>query len=946
MKKSIRSLQAGRSMIELIAVMAVMGILLIAGLVGFKLLLDYLKQKETVEQITTIGMRYKASRLNTKVPHKGYVPMTQVYPEGNECENNDKECIVTPEGSTVKLYSMGESKNFVVLVNQLKSTSCQELAVMGGYEFAFKSPNPPNSNSFDENFPRPSEIIKKGESRTSFTFTNNNNEYVAFTPEYLKANPTVLKSFCDSNIPLGFTYSADEDCDYFYDGACHDCPEGKVQDSTGECCTGDDLKKPENCGLCKGCGTKKCLEDEQRCVECIDNTDCDGNPNGNICVDNHCVQCNGEDGCSGDDMCCNARHECIAINDTFWTRNDNGSCICKDVGLGGQCEADCNCAHLGATFKCMNVGGNAVKTCAKDPNGCEGEYCADNRVCCRHSGQTNGVCCNEGEFCKDGVCSKCTDDSDCGAGKTCCNGACYSETVETCGDECCTEGQQCLTDENDKQYCGNNSDTCVNLGLTYCKSEGDCCEVGYYCHETLGCVECSEQPIKTCGDSEKQTFNNECYAKKHLNCLDETDVKSDNDLREMIEDDDITDPEKKPICAGESGTTSATCDKCTADTQCAQLKGQGGSNVLNQNYVCRSGHTGADEKYNGTCGKCIKDSDCDNGKPCINGMCGCVYNTDCEGNIIGTKCLKNQTNPICGCELDTDCQTDEHLRIGKTKCNIDDNGVGTCGCDDGLELDQKEGYCVCKVNPKENFWTRYTENTATDQKYICCPKGEVATMVGTTITCVRMCKKDEHISVAMMLDYSWSGKNIKVGGKTFDSTRTELARAFINGLKQINSDIRFGVFRENNNGKTDAQEKHRCEGNKNYFVIQGFPNGTGTPDLNQDLCAYSNGQGETTFTAAINEIKEECNDNRENTIVLVLSDGMIPTDTATDTGCDPNNMYVYADGKKSFKLPELHEAQFTATPDSRTLLNMFANKICVNPQQIGAVQPGYNTQNP
>ena len=176
MKKSIRSLQAGRSMIELIAVMAVMGILLIAGLVGFKLLLDYLKQKETVEQITTIGMRYKASRLNAKVPHKGYVPMNQVYPEGNECENNDKECIVTPEGSTVKLYSMGESKNFVVLVSNLKSTSCQELAVMGGYEFAFKSPNSPDSNSFDENFPRPSEIIKKG---ASFTFTNNNNEYVA-----------------------------------------------------------------------------------------------------------------------------------------------------------------------------------------------------------------------------------------------------------------------------------------------------------------------------------------------------------------------------------------------------------------------------------------------------------------------------------------------------------------------------------------------------------------------------------------------------------------------------------------------------------------------------------------------------------------------------------------------------------------------------------------------
>ena len=45
MKKTMRSLQKGRSMLEVIAILAVMGILLIAGMVGFKILLDYLKHK-------------------------------------------------------------------------------------------------------------------------------------------------------------------------------------------------------------------------------------------------------------------------------------------------------------------------------------------------------------------------------------------------------------------------------------------------------------------------------------------------------------------------------------------------------------------------------------------------------------------------------------------------------------------------------------------------------------------------------------------------------------------------------------------------------------------------------------------------------------------------------------------------------------------------------------
>jgi hypothetical protein len=408
-----------------------------------------------------------------------------------------------------------------------------------------------------------------------------------------------------------------------------------------------------------------------------------------------------------------------------------------------------------------------------------------------------------------------------------------------------------------------------------------------------------------------------------------------------------------PICANGAAETDATCNPCTSTAQCQALQSNGDKNrtllkdntttkvgnVLFKDFVCRRNHSGADAQYNGSCGPCIDNTDCEGGVPCLDGKCGCQAHTDCEGNIDGTRCL---TTNSCGCQSDTDCQTDEHLRIGKTKCNIA-NGVGTCGCDDGLVFDETLGHCVCST--ANEFWTRYTENNATNQKYLCCEQGLVASMVGDTAMCLPMCGTDEYVSVAMMLDYSWSGRHVRMNNTTFDSARTNLANAFINGLKQINSDIRFGVFREDNNHETNTNSPQKCQGSKNKITIQNFS--TGTPDLNQDLCSYSTEKGLTAFTEAINKIQNECKSNKEKTIVFVLSDGIIPTNTATATGCDSKNMYVYAAGEKSFGLGGMpHEMQFTATPDSGTLLNMVSDKICVNPQRLkGKLQPEYNPEN-
>ncbi len=868
MKNTIRSLQKGRSMIEVIAIMAIMGILLIAGLVGFKLLLDYLKQKETIEQVSTIAMRHKASRLNAKNQTKGYVPMKQVYPEGNNCTNGtDKNCVITPEGNEVRLANIDEATNFMVLVSELQQTTCEELAMMGGYEFALRTKkleeNEDINTKINTALKQLDKIIQGDSDRNadSFVFSNEgifgaSGETIALTPEYLKKNPTVLKKFCDPDLPLlGFVYTGG-DCEYLCNGDCQDCPCGEVLDGHGNCCKKEEIE----CGICFGCtnnedGKKYCYkadeEDEGRCVECLDDTHCPGM----YCIDNKCVSCTLTKPCKDNTKCCK-NGECTTPND-FWIRDlddPNGACKCIEdfVELGGECEASCNCKDNAVcdNGKCK-IPGNSCK---------DDTDCASDEQCCKKGTDEYGQCCKKTKICdaETGICRDCKSDNECDSSGTmyCCEGTCKLKTevsVPSCGGKCCAKGQECLTKlDGTTKYCGNSEDSCDADGRVYCESkqpEPGCCEIGEYCHEFLGCQDCPDVQILTCGDSVPSVYNPSCFTKKHLNCLDKSDKKTDDELREMIEDNEVEDAEKTPICSGgseDSEDTDAECNACDDTEQCAGLKGQGGKNVLNKKYVCRLNHTGDDEKFNGTCGKCIDNSDCGN-LPCIDGVCGCETDADCEKN----------------CD-------------GKTTCD-----KGICVCDPDKLKEGDNGECVCP-NAGEHMYRLVNQDNSA--QYQCCPKDTYPYNGG----CYPLCGTIPRITkVDIWVDRSYS----TVVGSTEVAENIEKARqTIVKLIQKADPKIEVRSYTEYTDGTTGVTKTIKVDGKEVSLTF--------TP--------FNCGGGRTCFVDATGVIPKPTNKEGETTLTFILSDGILPEATAKNLTPDYED-YTILFAKKGTKLSGVKE---------------------------------------
>lgn len=98
----------------------------------------------------------------------------------------------------------------------------------------------------------------------------------------------------------------------------------------------------------------------------------------------------------------------------------------------------------------------------------EGERCRDG-VCCAEENLCGAFCCNEGELCRGGYCHL-----DCGQGVLCLD----SEGGQTC----CSPGQICFMND------------CTSPGAS-CSSDGDCPLDGY-CEETIG--QCLPIPTSQC----------------------------------------------------------------------------------------------------------------------------------------------------------------------------------------------------------------------------------------------------------------------------------------------------------------------------------------------------------------------------------------------------------------------------------------------------------------
>ena len=229
--------QKGRSLIEIIAILIILAILLIAALIGFRALLDYLKKKETSQQILTIATRYKTDRLGKiRKDPTGKIRLKEFFPEGSPCQTNLSTCVKTPDGGQIELYSYEDTTSFVILASNVSVISCEEAILAGGFTKVKSLTESEKNTALNHG--------NLGFITSDIVFNSRTEEFADL--EYFKNNPDKLQIFCTHGVAFIYTdYASGVDCKHFYDGKCHNCPRDEIEDRLGQCC--DALKE---CGLC------------------------------------------------------------------------------------------------------------------------------------------------------------------------------------------------------------------------------------------------------------------------------------------------------------------------------------------------------------------------------------------------------------------------------------------------------------------------------------------------------------------------------------------------------------------------------------------------------------------------------------------------------------------------------------------------------------------------
>ena len=151
----IKNIESGRSMIEMLGVLAIIGVLSVGGIAGYSKAMQKYRINKTIEQITLIAGNVRTffapqrsyegldSRTGFQLIQKAKLVPDEMYgtfawSEGNNSGNNNgsgsyfSSSIVNPFGGGVHIYSLGKSKAddnkaFVIKVTAISSEVCIEL---------------------------------------------------------------------------------------------------------------------------------------------------------------------------------------------------------------------------------------------------------------------------------------------------------------------------------------------------------------------------------------------------------------------------------------------------------------------------------------------------------------------------------------------------------------------------------------------------------------------------------------------------------------------------------------------------------------------------------------------------------------------------------------------------------------------------------------------------
>lgn len=348
-----------------------------------------------------------------------------------------------------------------------------------------------------------------------------------------------------------------------------------------------------------------CDDDQRRCVECINDSNClSKNPLTPICSNNTCVQCITEQDCQTGTYCdvqnaqcvpgCNDSSDCQSTNQPVCDLATRQCVSCtQDSDCGGTTPI---CETIDPAFKNQCVGCSSSQDCT-NPDQCN----PDTKTCqrCLQSsdcqGNPGGLFCETGFGGQVSKCTQCLIDSDCGSGKKCLTSIDGNRCVACIIDADCPNGvcddsntcQPCLVDDD----CNANSQTpkCDTSQTTnkcvQCRNQVDCSsqkETPVCDEETQRCVTCRTND--DCPSGSPVCLNNINGGSTCVQCTPENDSQCTGNT---------------PFCSAERNA----CVSCTKNSDCT-------SRV---NSVCRDGTCAPECRTDRDC-QWSPNSYCDQGK--------------------------------------------------------------------------------------------------------------------------------------------------------------------------------------------------------------------------------------------------------------------------------------------------------------------------------------------
>ncbi len=641
--KQNRKNESGRSMLEVIAIVAIVFFLTIGGLAGYSYLIQKFKRNESADQVDQLVLNVKTSGAANKINGATVISPNTVIagPKMDKGENK----ILLPDSGDAIVYAL-EGSAFKLDVNVQEDT-CEAL-------LKFFEEGHPDAVVYmgDGLLANNASINEEGVLRLLRTLGKDEKEEFCLKVKGLRAASFFFE--CPGGSSSYY---------YYYDNECHICPQDRPDlDVAGNCCKFAD--HPEYCGgRCSACAdgttcSSSHPEDTSgRCVGCLKDYECIDKMGwaGHVCWNHECMEC------TSDSHCVNKYQYTDKEGDKKEISNPHpGYNTCFSGKCGCKRDKDCYDATTGTGNPSTPICNQGTHTCTECPNGVD----------------ENGNCiqCPSGTILHDGECVACYDPGDgskphrgCTNDKPICNslqkttidGTEYAgKCVECIVDSDCpakTDGDKWCDADHACHYCPQTSSAADQYKLYRDKKDDSC----HACidnkagagHDT-GCpLPTDESDHYLCGGTGSNGSG--AYADACFKCYDNnTDSTKDDGCSSG-----------KPLCEATSEKFGNTCHVCKGSAAGAGTD-LGCSSSL---PICAD----ADKKpvssgtYGTMCGKCINDSESDQDTGCTKSA------PNCNGawqNGVGTTC--------------STCPS------GQVTCSKSSTGCAVC-CDDekGLTMD-------------------------------------------------------------------------------------------------------------------------------------------------------------------------------------------------------------------------------------------------------------------